>query len=775
MKQHSLPQEIRTLVRVLSKQFGVSILDIFGQNTFNRVEQFRKQAKKMRELEKENLFKSLRQNLSQFKKLPLKEIERIAHCLAIYIEVINRAEAAYQRYRIQKRKKNLRTYKKPHRIIFVFTAHPTEARSPKSLDLFRALEKEILLLLDEKTDKNFVMDRIAHYFNLLLYSPLAPQDKPRVQDEAFQIYATVLRRNILHEQIELYQKGVTVEFRTWAGGDKDGHPFVDKKVMFDSLQMSRVRLVEYLEEKLKKSRHLIQQTSDSKTNQALITAHNHLLSALEKVRTLGVQDGRRVQLLRTKLHELFKKYKAYWKGLNPFLIHAEALIWLYPALVLPIELREDSAVLCEDASEAKKIREMLACLKEISQGHDPKWYSRGFIMSMVHSADEIQQGIKILEEYFTTAEIPLVPLFETDRALSQSKEILEELFSRVPRLVQSHRKDWHGRFEVMLGYSDSAKESGTLYSRYLISQTLHHLDRFLKSMHLTPVFFHGSGGSIERGGGAVRDQIHWWPKSALNVFKTTIQGEMVTRNFGSSEVMESIVSKVCHEFDHRKTRESPRYPQAFLNFVKRAQEEFQNFIHRDDFIRLINEATPYPYLGDLNIGSRPSSRQKKTQEFKIRAIPWILCWTQTRVLFPTWFGLGSAFHKSSDQEKYELIRLYRRSSFFKNFMYILGFTLAKVELSVFRLYLEENLSKFESEKFYAILEKEFQLVQTCFREITGEEDFLWFKPWLKESIYYRSPLVHILNLIQLVSFERKDTYLLRKTVTGIAAGMMSTG
>src|SRR5690606_5052333 len=104
-----------------------------------------------------------------------------------------------------------------------------------------------------------------------------------------------------------------------------------------------------------------------------------------------------------------------------------------------------------------------------------------------------------------------------------------------------HQKVWSGRFETMVGYSDSSKESGVFPSRWMIRRALVAIDEFLQRQNLTPVFFHGSGGSVERGGGSIKEQTQWWPKSAVEIFKATTQGEMVARNFSSPLILRSQV------------------------------------------------------------------------------------------------------------------------------------------------------------------------------------------------------------------------------------------
>ena len=136
---------------------------------------------------------------------------------------------------------------------------------------------------------------------------------------------------------------------------------------------------------------------------------------------------------------------------------------------------------------------------------------------------------------------------------------------------------------------------------------------------------------------------------------------------------------------------------------------YQDFVTDETFPDFVSRATPYSYLDQLKIGSRPAgSRSKNKKQFKIRAIPWVLCWTQTRVLFPTWWGIGSAWEELDSNDKYEIMKFYGTSSFFSSFMKILGFTLSKVELSVFKIYLEENLTLSEADNYFKMFSSELE-------------------------------------------------------------------
>src|SRR5690606_23761017 len=155
----------------------------------------------------------------------------------------------------------------------------------------------------------------------------------------------------------------------------------------------------------------------------------------------------------------------------------------------------------------------------------------------------IRNAYELLTRLGLEKDLPIVPLFESEEALRAGCGIVVEWLKENPvykRLVESK---WNGRYEVMLGYSDSSKQSGPLFSRHLIHSAMYESENELSELKLKHFLFHGSGGSVARGGGSVQEQISFWPSSALEFPILTIQGEMVQRSFASPEILRSMVIK----------------------------------------------------------------------------------------------------------------------------------------------------------------------------------------------------------------------------------------
>ena len=766
---NQIPKELQSLVYWSIDLLGKSIKDQYGKTVFNKVEKLRKDMKVIRTSSEVEIEEILKKNQKGLAKIGSKELFQIAHSYALMLELINRCESAYRYYRLQG-KAHKEFEQKPYASIFVFTAHPTEARSEETLKIFREIYECLIEGLN--FGLHHVQDKIKYLLSLALYIPMARNEKPTVKDEAQYLYSYVLREEIISQQIDFYRRGITVHFRSWVGGDKDGHPGVDEKTLVMSLNKSRECIIHWLNKKLKELENDLKYLGVNKSVENSIQKVRLSVSELKKIKA---GDGKKINHFKRNLIGLNTKLKTNYKITFNMLEEINILFWLYPALVLPLEIREDAQIVTEANSNPKlKIAKMLKTLKEISEGFKPKWYVRGFVLSQTDTAQDIIGGLNLIKKTFRKYTIPIVPLFETASSLERATDILEELFKEKPEFLKVHQDEWSKRFEIMLGYSDSSKESGVLPSRYLIHHALYKVDKYLAQKKLTPVFFHGNGGSIERGGGSIREQTEWWPKSAVNIFKATTQGEMIARNFQSDLIMQSQIEKIIEQLNY----ESPKimHNKVLERFQGLIQKSYQELVNSNEFKKEVLPSTPYSYLNLLKIGSRPSKREiNKSEDIKIRAIPWVLCWTQTRLLMPTWWGVGRAFEKLSNNEKEELRLLFSKNKLVSSFFKVLGFTLRKVELPIFKLYLERSLSKEDVEKYYNQYKDEYQRTIKCFEYITGENELLWFRPWLSQSIYFRSAMIHPLNLIQLEALKRGDEVLLRETVTGIACGMMTTG
>lgn len=762
-----IQNDLKQLVSESVKLLGSAILEVHGKQVFNEIEQLRIKMKGARGKEAAPVQKILEEVYKKLQKDTSEELHLKAKSFALMLELINTCEAAYRSYRL--RDYQVTAKESPESIVYVFTSHPTESRSQKFLKLMDSIQKLLLNALEENFES--IKDELYYLLQISVRLSLANNRRPEVRDEMEQIFHIILSPEILSEQVSLNKKKhLNINFRTWVGGDKDGHPKVGYKTMLESFNLSRSKILHFIKLKIKLYEEELEYLTSSKEIRAEILV---LKSNIKDLQVVQAGDGRKVSAFKKTLERL-KKLSAKVHMLSPHIEDIGVLIWHYPAILLPLEIREDSELIHKALLDKNQpILKMLETLKEISEGLDCKWYVRGFVISMCQNANDILAAVKITKKKLGGLNIPVIPLFENEEGLTKSTNTLKEAFEAYP-FVATHTKRWGGRFEVMVGYSDSSKENGVLPARIMIDENLFKLEAFIKKFNLTPVFFHGSGGSTSRGGGSVQEQTAWWPKSALNIHKVTIQGEMVQRNFNDPRIMRSQVGKVADCFEKLDPKEF-KFSKELHLFSGKIQEAYRSLVKDTSFQELTMAATPYDFLNLLKIGSRPTKRSAKGH-FSLRAIPWILCWTQTRLNLPVWWGLGSAWKVMSDKEKIAIKKDFQKSPLLNSFVKNLGFTFEKVELGVWDFHLEHSgLSKEDKAFWKKKITDELNSSIKFFREISGETRFTWFRPWLGESIYFRSSMIHPLNVIQKLALERNDHVLLRETVTGISCGMLTTG
>ncbi|WP_413585923.1 phosphoenolpyruvate carboxylase [Bdellovibrio sp. HCB274] len=780
--RENLPRELTELVDWSVTELGKVIEFEVGRSGFQRIEKIRRYVKS----DKAKSVKGLQSLYQELQALSSTEQYQIAHAFALMLELINSCEAAYRTHRLKiEFREQKQTTHGFGRTIHVLTAHPTESRNSDTLYYFKKIQN----LLEQRLDRQGLSDQ--QELNALLkwawHIPMSKQRKPSVMDEAEYIYGLSLKEEIIDLYIKQRHKKHTFYIRTWVGGDKDGHPGVDEKTMIASLNMSRRMLLKWLSKSLKEYQSNIEpldmvRKTEKRSVELLKIEIRKIQKKLIQLRSIKARDANKLHDIKTAVLELSKHQRSLFGVDAPVLQRILSFTKIFPGLVVPLEIREDSGLVHEALTGKKKntnIVRMMKALGRISPEHDPRFYVRGFVLSNCEAVKDIEAGMKLTKLYLGDYRLPVVPLFESAHSLSQGRKIITEFLSEKRRKSIVSGK-WSNTLEVMLGYSDSSKENGSFASRYLVKTAIGEIERVIKKNQIRPVFFHGSGGSIERGGGSVQEQTDWWPLSALENVKVTVQGEMIYRNYSAPEILERQLERIMAARDRKSTRKdkapSAKVDQALKRMAEFTKDHYQTTLQNPDFLRMIELATPYSYLKDLKLGSRPSKRQGSVQLKSLRAIPWVLCWTQTRTLFPTWWGVGSFWKSLNAAEKNIYRKALQESQLFSSYVKALGFTLEKMDLSIFALYLSQSkLPEDIKNKYLQEFQLEFNACKKAMREMNGERNLLWYRPWLGTSISLRSPLIHPLNVLQLIALREKDLLLLRETVTGVASGMLTTG
>lgn len=761
-----LPKELRRLVRKGTLVLGQIIREQEGEKLYRRVETYRQQLKKIRKGGSQEQLNSL---FNELNKESRPDRLKIAHAFSLQLEIVNVCEAAYRTWR-QRQKPLQQGIKNKLNLTYVLTAHPTEARSRINIENINKLEK----ILIEGIYNNFSINEseLASQISMLWLYPLAKSKSPTVLDEAEYIFSLLFSPEIF-DFILADKPSYELKFRTWVGGDKDGHPGVDADVMKQCLSASRNHLLRHLNNKLEEVlSDLMLLDEIGKCRKSEVSAIKSLKLELQKLYIVLPGDGNRVKTWTMKFNYFLKRSSLFIKKHHQIILISR-MLEQFPALVLPIELREDSGLIADGIKDKNSvIRNMLSELSRLSGALEITNYARALVISHCESAADISRALTLVELSAKTKKFPVVPLFETKEALISSKKILKTWFDDKTNYQYVYR-NWSRRFEVMLGYSDSAKEVGALSSRYLIMKAMNDVEKTLKKYSVTPVIFHGSGGSVARGGGSLKEQISWWGKSAVMSPKMTVQGEMIQRLFATKEILNSQCVHFTEEAMRRKVRKVKiQKVSEFEAFVGRVESAYSALLSNDKYLTELLMATPYNYLDVLKIGSRPSKRPAQQVSLSsLRAIPWVLCWTQSRVLLPTWWGVGTAWKSTSPADRVKLRNLFNESPFFSSFVKTLGFTLAKVELDIWELYLSQQKEQALMKK----IREEYSLTLEFMHFITQQKDLIWYRPWLSESIRLRSPHIHLLNMAQIIAMRDGDEALLKETLVGIASGMLTTG
>ncbi len=778
-KINALPKELRVLVKTAGQLFGEVVKHEVGDSLFRRIEKIRKKMTKLRWISDNEAYLKLKETLDEIRGYTPSEQMDVSHSFTLLLELINSCENAYRTYRLMHYPR--KHYKRhPQAMIYVVTAHPTEARSSSNIAIFHEIQKTLTELLIKNTNetKSVLKNQLA----LAWHIATAKSRRPRVKDEAEHIYSILLKDETLNTLLVTRTEFSPIYIRSWVGGDKDGHPGVNEKTLLMSLNQSRCRILYFMHNAL------IQFRNDLKLIQSpdrgLIQIYQKLRTILSRIRCVRENDGKSIAILHDTFKNLIQIYLQIFAVDHPILNRIQALIQMFPALVIPMELREHSKWIRDSAlGKPTPIERMLKTLNSISNGINPRYYVRGLIISMASSFEDIQAGGQLIQKTLGKIRIPIIPLFEQAEALTKAPQVIRQMIQN-PRYNKIIQNEWNSYLEVMLGYSDSAKELGVFSSHLNIMMTTQKLNRIYNKYSITPVFFHGSGGSTDRGGGSIEEQTDWWPKSALNIYKATIQGEMVERTFASPEITRRRFEQIVREINRPARSFKRGVIQQISDFIKtfadQVSKEYQRKVASSSFLDVVQSATAYRYLNLLKIGSRPTKRGilAPTSISDLRTIPWVLCWTQTRVLFPTWWGVGKTWRnmKHSPRSIQSFRKAYRSYPAFRSYFKILSSTLARIELPIWRLYLEN--SKLSPEMIQATIqefEQEYQSAIDFVRTISNERNLLWFRPWFGTSIQLRSPMIHPLNLLQIIAVQESKHSLLRETVTGIASGMMTTG
>jgi phosphoenolpyruvate carboxylase len=425
-----------------------------------------------------------------------------------------------------------------------------------------------------------------------------------------------------------------------------------------------------------------------------------------------------------------------------------------------------------------------------------------YIISMASGVDDLLAAAVLAREAGLvslapagecTCTVDFVPLFETATELRRAGELLDVMLQD-PSYRQLVRARGNLQ-EVMLGYSDSNKDAGITTSYWDIHKAQRQL-RDTAAVHEVRLrLFHGRGGSVGRGGGPAGEAVAASPYGTVDAtMKVTEQGEVISDRYSLSALahdhLEVLLAAVLEAtLLHQTSRVSPevlvQWDEAMDVVSAAAYAAYREFVGLSGLSEFFSAATPVDELSWLNVGSRPMRRpgSEKTTLEGLRAIPWVFGWTQTRMIVPGWYGLGSGLRAARDVGLGPVLEEMRGWAFFTNLLGNVEMTLVKTDLRIAECYVSVLVEPSLQPLFDTIV-SEYDLTKREVLRLTGGSTLLSRHRLLRQTLQVRAAYLEPLHHLQISLLARRrevdqpDPDLRRallRTVNGIAAGMRNTG
>jgi phosphoenolpyruvate carboxylase len=705
----------------------------------------------------------------------------------------------------------------------VMTAHPTEATRRSIFNHQQAIQRAMERLNDPRLGRSrriLIEDRMREVLTIWWQTDAVRRLRPLVEDEVRRtlfVFESVLFDIVGEVEWKIARTFDTpwppthpsVRFGSWAGGDMDGNPEVTPESVLRTLELHRLTALGLLRGRVERLAEQFSQADD------------RLFVTPDLTRKLVDDSGELpdVAALRPNQHEPFRRELSFVSARLDAAIRGRGHAYTEPAQLeadlervrastasrrvadgaiarLITQVRTfgfhlaalDVRVNARDLRAAMEADEALPAFDAVADGL--RRYGRralgSVIISMVESPGDVLNALALLRRAGVgvgdVETLPIVPLFETVPDLERAEETMDALYAHQDYAAQLEALG--RRQEIMLGYSDSAKDGGFIASQWELFRAQERLTAAADERGIALRFFHGRGGSTSRGGAPAHRAILAQPTGSIRGrIRITEQGEVISQRYSHPELairsLEQTLSGVILATLARDGQVPDRYRAELQQLADRSREVYRDLIYEDPrFEALLNQASPLDGLTQMNIGSRPSSRSATKTLEELRAIPWVFAWMQNRLLLPAWYGAGTALQEGDRELQREMVQ---RWPFFRMLCQTLEMSLYKSDLGVAERYLSLVGPDEPARELWPGIEAEHERVVGAVLDIWQTPTLLYNAPALLGRLQHRNPWIDPLSHMQVELLRRarggdddaEGPLLL--TINGIAAGMRNTG
>lgn len=433
------------------------------------------------------------------------------------------------------------------------------------------------------------------------------------------------------------------------------------------------------------------------------------------------------------------------------------------------------------------VLEVFATMRTLAE--QPPESLGAYIISMAEYPSDVLAVLLLQKEAGIQQPLRVVPLFETLKDLDSAAKTMDTLFS-----MHWYKQHIHAKHEVMIGYSDSAKDAGFMSANWAQYRAQEELTAIAQKHGVQLTLFHGRGGSISRGGAPTQQALFSQPPGSISgAIRVTEQGEMIRFKFG----LEGIALQNL-EIYTAATLEATLLPppvpkqewRALMNQMTDLSVKVYRQTVRENphFVSYLRTVTPELELQMLPLGSRPAKRKVSGGIESLRAIPWVFAWTQIRLMLPAWLGTGTAINQVHEQHKNTLDEMLEQWPYFQTLIDMLEMVLSKSDADI-ALYYESHLTQDQDLKLLGVeLRQRLQNAVDTLLSLKGESKLLSNNEVLDQSMQVRKPYLLPLHLLQAELMKRRRLYLsthqsehtpvdhaLMVSIAGIAAGLRNTG